>query len=397
MSSDRTPSAGPDMAEVLSHFNVYDPDMSRALTELTHHAHQHCPVAHSDAHGGYYLVAGYEEVATVLSDTSRFSSRCGKSIPARQVLDLPPLDSDPPEHRDYRRLLNRFFSKAGLARHESAIREIAGALVDGLAMAGHAEIVHDLAGPFTGAVLCRVILNLDNPELMRQAQERVEKISTANTAEAWGELSGFLRTLLREYRPDGRDDVLNAIVTGTVLDSPLTEDEMLGLVTVLFLGGLDTTRAAITCIIHHLAVTPGMEERLRDGDWTRADLDEFLRHDSVVTALARTVTVDTELGGQPLKAGDLLLIHYWAANHDPGKFPDPDTLDFGRGRNPHVAFGMGIHRCIGSNLARLQIRVALEELLSRVRNIRLADGAEIEFAPGIARHPVALPVVFDAS
>jgi cytochrome P450 len=395
MPSDRTPSAGPDLAEALSHFDVYDPGISAMLTEVTHHAHQHCPVAHSDAHGGYYLVAGYDEVATVLGDTSRFSSRCGKSIPTRQGVELPPLDSDPPEHRDYRRLLNRHFSKAGLARHEPAIRQIAGSLIDGLAAAGHAEAVDEFAGPFTGAVLCRVILNLDDEELMRQAQERVEKISTVNTAEAWAELNGFLSKLMRDYQPDGCEDVLNAIMNGSVLGSPLTDEEKLGVITVLFLGGLDTTRAAISCIIHHLATTPGLEERLRDTDWTRTDLDEFLRHDSVVTGLARLVTADTELGGQSLRAGDTLLIHYYAANHDPARFPDPDTLDFGRGRNPHVAFGLGIHRCIGSNLARLQIRVALDELLSRVQNIRLADGAEIEFAPGIARQPVTLPVVFD--
>jgi cytochrome P450 len=395
MSTSGPPGAGPDLAEILRHFDVYDPAASGLLNEVAHEAHRRCPVAPSDAHGGYYLVAGYDEAATVLGDTERFSSRCPKSIPGRQTLDMPPLDADPPEQREYRRLLNRFFSRAGLARHEPAIRDIARSLVKDFAGRGRAEIVSQFAGPLTGMALCRVILNLDDQELMRQAQERVEKISTGNAPEAWGELSGFLRALIENRPPDGQDDVLNAILSATVLGVPLTEDEKLGVVIVLFLGGLDTTRAAITCIIHHLAVNPGLEERLRATDWTRSDLDEFLRHDSVVTALARTVTADTELGGQPLKAGDRLLVHYYAANHDPGRFPDPDTLDFARGRNPHLAFGLGVHRCLGSNLARLQIRVALDELLAHVRNIRLADGAEIEFAPGIARHPASLPVVFE--
>jgi cytochrome P450 len=308
---------------------------------------------------------------------------------------MPPLDADDPEHRDYRRLLNRFFSKAGLAQHEPAIRDIARSLIAGFASAGRAEIVHDFAGPLTGATLCRVIFDLDEPDLMAQAQARVERISTENTPEAWGELSSFLRTLISEYQPAGRDDVLNAIMTGSVQGRPLTEDEKLGTIMVLFLGGLDTTRAAISCIVHHLAVNPGLEGRLRAAEWTRSDLDEFLRHDSVVTALARTVTTGTELGGQQLKAGDRLLVHYYAANHDPGQFPGADTLDFRRERNPHLAFGLGIHRCLGSNLARLQIRVAFEELLSRVQNIRLADGAKIGYAPGIARHPATLPVTFD--
>jgi cytochrome P450 len=270
MPNDAPPGSGPGLAEVLSHFDIYDPATPGRLNAVAHEAHQRCPVARSDAHGGYYLVAGYDEAAAVLGDPQRFSSACPKSIPGVQTLGMPPIDSDPPEQREYRQLLNRFFSKAGLA--------------------------------------------------------------------------------------------------------------------------------AIACIVHHLTVNPGLEDRLRATDWTRTGLDEFLRHDSVVTALARTVTVDTELGGQPLKAGDRLLVHYYAANHDPRKFESPDALDFGRGRNPHLAFGLGVHRCIGSNLARLQIRVALDELLSRVRNIRLADDSvQAQFVAGVSRHPVTLPVLFDPS
>ena len=386
--------SGPDLPEVLSHFDIYDPGATRMLNDVLHHAQRQCPVAHSDAHGGYYLVAGYDEAATVLGDDRRFSSHGGKSIPSSQVLDMPPLDCDPPEHREYRRLLNRFFSKAGLARHEPAIRSIARSLVEGFAADGHAEIVHDFAGPLTGATLCRVILNLDDPELMSQAQARVHRVDAENSPEAWGDLSGFLRKLISDYQPGGRDDVLNAIMTGSVQGRPLTEDEKLGMVVVLFLGGLHTTLAEIACIVHHLAVTPGLEERLRAAEWAQSELDEFLRHDSVITAMARTVTVDTELGGQPLKAGDRLLVHYYGANHDARQFPDPDALDFGRDRNPHMAFGLGIHRCIGSNLARLQIRVAFDELLSRVHSIRLADGAEPEFKSGPARYPAPLPVTW---
>ena len=155
MASDALPASGTDLAEALSHFDIFDPGTSRMLDDVLHQAHRQCPVAHSDAHGGYYLVAGYDEAATVLGDDRRFSSHGGKAIPKRQMLDMPPLDSDPPEHREYRRLLNRFFSKAGLARHEPAIRGIARSLVDGFAADGRAEIVHDFAGPLTGATLCR--------------------------------------------------------------------------------------------------------------------------------------------------------------------------------------------------------------------------------------------------
>ena len=395
MSKAAHPTTGIDVAEALRHFDVYDTDAPKVLDEVLHYARRQCPVAHSDANGGYYLLSRYDDIRTVLADDARFSSRGGKSIPARQMLEMPPLDSDPPEHRDYRRLLNRFFSKAGLAKHEQAIRAIARSLVDGFVDDGQVEILHGYAGALTGATLCRVILDLDDAALMAEAQEQVWKIGAENTPEAWLELTAFIRGLVAGREPGDRDNVFNAILTGSVADRPMTDDEKLGVVIVLFLGGMDTTRAAITCIVRHIALNPGLEGRLRDTDWTRSDLDEFLRHDSVVTGLARTVTGDTVLAGQPLKAGDKLMVHYYAANHDPECFANPDELDFERGKNPHVAFGVGIHRCLGSNLARLQIRVALEELLSRVQNIRIADGAEIRFAAGISRQPTSLPVVFD--
>jgi cytochrome P450 len=124
-------------------------------------------------------------------------------------------------------------------------------------------------------------------------------------------------------------------------------------------------------------------------------MDEFLRHDSVVTAMARKVTDATELNGVALHADDRLLIHYYSANHDAEQFERPDQLVFDRSRNPHVAFGLGVHRCLGSNLARLQIQVAFEELLARVTNLRIADGARVSFTSGVTRMPTSLPLVFD--
>lgn len=385
----------PDYADVLSHLDIYDAGTSAILGQALEHARTHCPVARSDANGGYHLVSRYADVTAVLGDDARFSSKGGKSLPPRQLLDMPPLDSDPPEHRGYRRLLNPFFSRRGLERHEPAIREIARGLIDEFIGSGQFEVVEDYASPLTAATLCRVILNLDDDEVMATARKRVVAIGEGNAAQAWVELTEFLTTLIRERKPSGEGNVLDAVLSGGIDGTPLTDEQKLGIIIVLFLGGLDTTRAQITCIAHHLAVHPGLEQRLRNPGWVRTDLDEFLRHDSVVTALARRVTGVTELNGVALGAEDRLLVHYYSANHDAGQFERPDELDFGRGRNPHVAFGMGIHRCLGSNLARLQIQVAFGELLARVTGLRIAPGAEISISPGVTRMPEALPLVFD--
>jgi cytochrome P450 len=177
---------------------------------------------------------------------------------------------------------------------------------------------------------------------------------------------------------------------------PLTADEKLAVVLVMFIGGLDTTRAAIGCIISHLAHNPDLEQRLGDPAWVTRDLDEYLRLDSVATALARTVTTDTALGGTQLHAGDRVLVHYYSANRDPAQFGNADQLDFTRQRNPHLAFRVGVHHCLGSNLARLQIRIAFGELLARVKNIRLADETvPLRFSSGVSRMPTDLRVRFE--
>jgi cytochrome P450 len=380
---------------VLSHLDIYNADMSAVLDEALEHARTHCPVSHSDANGGYHLVSRYADVTAVLGDDARFSSKGGKSLPPRQLLDMPPLDSDPPEHRGYRRLLNPFFSRRGLERHEPAIREIARGLIDEFIGSGQFEVVEDYASPLTAATLCRVILNLDDDEVMATARKRVVAIGEGNAAQAWVELTEFLTTLIRERKPAGDGNVLDAVLSGEIDGTPLTDEEKLGIIIVLFLGGLDTTRAQITCLAHHLAVHPELEQRLRNPGWVRTDLDEFLRHDSVVTALARRVTGPTELNGVALGAEDRLLVHYYSANHDAEQFERPDEFFFGRGRNPHVAFGLGIHRCLGSNLARLQIQVAFDELLARVTNLRIAQGAPITMSSGVTRMPEALPLAFE--
>ena len=386
----------PDFAAMLSEFNIYADDAPDVADELLEYARTKCPVPHSNANGGYHLVTRYDDVRAVLTNDAVFSSTGGKSLPSHQLLVMPPIDVDPPIQNEFRRLLNKYFSKAGLAKSEPAIRAIARQLVDGFVEAGEADILADYATPLTSATLCKVVLNLEDEELARTAISRVEGIGASNRPEAWQELTGFLTELMNGHQPSGTDNVLDAVMAGQVEGRPLTDDERLGVIVILFLGGLDTTRAAISAIVNHLIQEPGLEDRLRDPDWVKHDLDEFLRFDSVVTALARRVTGDTELGGAKLHEGDRVLVHYWSADHDSERFENADRLDFTRESNPHLAFGVGVHRCLGSNLARLQIRIAFEELLARVQNIRAADASEtVRFTPGVSRMPRHMRVAFD--
>jgi cytochrome P450 len=191
------------------------------------------------------------------------------------------------------------------------------------------------------------------------------------------------------------DDLLSAIVNGRVEGRPLTLEEQVGICATLFSGGLDTVRASLGNITRWWAEDPRIEVRLANPDWIRGDLDEFLRLESPITFLARTVTRDTEVSGCPMKAGDRVALHYASANRDSQHFDHPTELDFDRGKNPHVAFGVGLHRCLGMHFARLQIGIAFEELLSRITNVRIANGEWVTMARGVILAPESLPIEFD--
>jgi cytochrome P450 len=389
-----------DYDDFLRHFDVYSRETPVRLDAVLDHARERCPVSRSVENGGYFLVSTYDDVSTVLreetQENSRFSSRGGKSLPAHQTLEMPPIDTDPPEHREYRRLLNKYFSKQGVAKHEPAIAQLAHSLIDSFIDKESFDLLHDYATALTAGTLCSVILGIEDRDTMNEAMEVVEPIGKSNPGPVvWQNLNDYLAGLIRERRPLATDNVFDAVLAGEVNRKPLTDDQKLGIISVLFLGGMDTTRAQIACIGRHMVLNPGLEGRVRNPDWIRSDLDEFLRLDSVVSAMARKVTRKTGLHGVELVAEDRLLLHYYGANHDPDVFDSPHELVFGRLRNPHLAFAAGGHRCLGSSLARLEIKVAFAALLDRVENLRPVPGSDISMLPGISRMPQSLPVHFD--
>jgi cytochrome P450 len=262
---------------------------------------------------------------------------------------------------------------------------------------GGFDFMTDYAIPFTSGNLARVVLDDGNAERIQRAIRIATRISSEGDPQAFFDMAALAEEFLRDRAASGhqRDDVLSAIVNGTVQGRPLTLEEQVGATMIMFTGGLDTTKAALGNIALHLAEDSRLEQRLRDPEWIKGDLDEFLRYESPIMFMARTVTRDTELGGCPLKPGDRVAVHYASANRDESRFGHADRLDFGRERNPHAAFGLGPHRCIGMHFARLQIEIAFSELLSRVTNLRIPDGTHVETAVGIVLGPEHLPVIFD--
>jgi cytochrome P450 len=388
-----------DLDRLVSHFNAYDNETAQHIVEVTNHARSLCPVLHSEAHGGYWLVTSYAEVRQALSDPTTFSSSEGVAFPHHQTLMMPPIDLDPPLQKDFRRLLNRYLTRAGIAKYSDAIHAIAADIVASIADRGGADLHSDFAAPFTAEVLARVILNVDDDDLFARARAIASQISRNDPDEEVGkraQLEQVVEEILTQRAESGHrhDDIIDALLYGEVDGRPLTRDERVGTLMILVMGGLSTTNAALTSMFRHSAETPGLEDHLRTEDWTRYEIDEFLRFEPPVGSLSRTVMKDTVLGDKQLKAGDVVLLHFFAANRDDTMFANPDVLDLSREKNPHLSFGLGNHRCVGSNLARMQIEIGVAELLSQVENIRLVDGIVLERETGTGSGWTSLPVTF---
>ena len=384
-----------EVEDLAPHLDLFDPSHSERLWEVLSYARTACPVLKTDADKGYYIVTRYDDLRTVLEDPETYSSvQAGlRGVP----LPMPPLTEDPPRHIEYRRALNKYLSRSFLSRYEADVRDTASTLLDNLVPRGRFDFMTDYAIPFTSRNLARVILDDSNAERIQRAIAIATRISSEGDPQAFFDMAALAEEFLRDRAASGsqRDDVLSAIVNGTVQGRPLTLQEQVGATMIMFTGGLDTTKAALGNIASHLAGDATVEQRLRDPEWIKADLDEFLRYESPITFMARTVTRDTELGGCPLKPGDRVAVHYASANRDESRFEHAERLDFGRQRNPHAAFGLGPHRCIGMHFARLQIEIAFSELLSRVTNLRIPKDAHVQTAVGIVLSPEHLPVVFD--
>jgi len=373
------------VAEILKNVDLYADDQSDNLIDALAVARTECPVLHTDADGGYYVITRYEDVRTVCENPDIFSSAQPglRGVPVRVI----PVDSDPPEHQHFRHFLNHYFSRTFLLRYEERMREIARDAIAEFIDKGSLDVVRDYAVPFSAGSLARIVFATDNQDLVQRGVLAVNRVAVESTPETFQKVAELAMEAMAEVRGPDREDVLAALVTAEVDGRPLTVEERLGIVTALLLGGLDTTRGMIVHIAYHLATRPEIEPVLRTPDWWHGALDEFLRYETTVSFMARTVTRDTELGGTQLKAGDRLAVHFYSANRDADRFERPDQLDLERPNKPNAAFGIGIHRCLGQNFARIQLAIAFEELLARATNFRF-QGGELR---GVAGVPLGTP------
>jgi cytochrome P450 len=337
-----------------------------------------CPVVRvSDGDGpGFWAVLGHDVLNEVVADTATFSNVV-PLYPTRR----PPLESDPPEHTAYRRLLAAHFSSGRTAMMEPKVREFAREMLRPLLNAGQADFARDLADPLPTRVLCHLlgIPDADWPLIndMAAALHRVgaERRDNANQrAELGAALRDYASRLIAARRHAApRDDVIGALLAARIEDAPLTDATITGIVMMLISAGHNTTTSLLGNAVLHLARNPGEQQRLRDAPAAiPAAIEELLRLEAPQQAMPRVATRDVELAGCPIREGDHVWPVFGAANLDPGAFDEPGDYRPDRHPNRHLAFGRGLHRCIGAPLAQLQGRVVIEELLAATRAITLA-------------------------
>jgi cytochrome P450 len=372
------------VAEILQNIDLYAEDQREHLLDALAVARRDCPVLHTEVDGGYYVISRYEDVRTVCGTPDLFSSAQPglRGVPVRVI----PLDVDPPQHRHFRTFLNPYFSRTFLLRYADDMREIARKAIATFIDKGEFDVVNDYSIPFSAGSLARVVFATENQDLVDRGVTAVNRVATESTPETFEAVAALAMEAMAEVNPEAgdREDVLAALVTAEVDGRPLTVEERLGIVITLLLGGLDTTRGVIVHIANHLATRNEVEQVLRAPDWWHNTLDEFLRYETTVSFMARTVTRDTELSGTPLHAGDRLAVHFYSADRDPARFDHPDDLLLDRPPTPNAAFGIGVHRCLGINFARLQLAIAFEELLKQTTNFHLKEGTEIHRQTGVS-------------
>jgi len=315
------------------------------------------------------------------------------------VRPLIPLQIDPPDHVRYRRLLDPLFAPKKMAALESRTAALVNRQIDRFVARGECDLVPEFTIPLPSEVFLTMFgLPLEELETFLRMKDGIIRPpgepdeQAAHRRATADEMYAYFNTVLDARSVEPRDDILS----GFLQVEDLTREEVLDICFLLMIAGLDTVTASLDCFFAYLAQHPSDRDQLvADPSLIPNAIEELFRWETPVTGVPRIAVQDMELGGTEVKAGDQVMVLLGAANTDDAEFPDADRVDFGREVNRHLAFGGGVHRCLGSHLARLELRVALREFHARIPDYRLAPGTVLEYTSGI-RSLASLPLVWEA-
>jgi cytochrome P450 len=385
-----------------SDFSHLEPQWSADPYPIQDDLRQRCPIARTERFGGGWLPTRYQDVAAIAYDTERFSSRAiimSNFRPPRELAPVggsPPISSDPPFHHDARKLLLPAFTKTAVTRQEPATRAFCHSLID----AFEGSDVVDAAHRYAQHIPVRVIADMlgfppeDGPRFLEFVENALEGVNLPpeERIARMTKLFDYLVAQVHDHLENPREDLTTYLINAELHGHRLDPSHVVGTMALLLIAGIDTTWSAIGASLWHLARTPEDRKRLvADPRLLPAAMEEFLRAYAPVT-MARLVKQDMHWHGVDMRADDWILLSFPAANRDPAQFDRAGEIVIDREVNRHAAFGLGIHRCVGSHLARMELRVALEVWLERIPNFSLDDPSAVTWAAGQIRGPRTLPL-----
>ncbi len=369
-----------------------------------------CPVAHTERLGGSWNPTRFDDTRALAGMIDELSSRQILVMPPapdapelsryEQMIAAAPITADPPLHTWTRRMLLPAFAPRAVAQYEEYTEALCHELIDGFIEAGQCDGAVDYSQQIPPRVIAHMIgidegmadqfviwVNYVLGEGLFQPEKRLQ---------ARDEMIGFIGAEVAKRQTDPQEDLLTDLLFMELQDpaANITPEVVIGITNLLVVAGIDTTWSSIGSALWHLSTNPDDLQRLNDEpDLLPVAVEEFLRYYAPVT-MARVAETDFEFNGAHIKRGDKVLMNFPAACHDPEQFENPDEFIIDRAKNRHIAFGSGIHRCAGSNLARLEMNTALRVWLERIPEFHLSDREPMKWAGGQVRGPRVMPLSF---
>jgi cytochrome P450 len=341
------------------------------------------------------------DIEMALKRTDLFSSNMD-AVDLGNLRPLIPLQIDPPEHAKYRRILDPLFTPREMARREPEVTKLVNEMIDSFADRGECDFHAEFAVPLPCTVFLQLLgLPLDDLETFLVWKDGVIRPDVQGfdqhgkaAAPVARQIYDYFERAIDDHIANPRDDVLSALIAVQVAGQPLSREELLDICFLFLIAGLDTVTDSLDCFFAYLARHPEHRRQLvEQPEILPSAIEELLRWETPVPGIARVAMQDVEVAGCPISKGERVSPLLGAANTDPAEFPDPDVVDFRRNPNRHRAFGAGPHRCLGSHLARMELRVALREFHRRIPDYEIPPGVELKYTRGL-RSVEALPLRF---
>jgi cytochrome P450 len=394
-------------SDVVSPLEIMDPETSRNPQPSYKLMRDSAPVLRVDGLG--VIVSKRSDVEHVLHEPDLFSSAMS-AAPLGNVRPLIPLQIDPPEHKRFSKILQPMFSPQRMRDLEEPIARLVNELIDKFEDRAEIDFALEFSVPFPSQVFLTMLgLPLDElPRFLAMKDGIIRPHQVVGTPPRHADAERYQREtaesiydyftgVIADREQDRKADLLSQLLDAELNDEHLTREDILDICFLFFIAGLDTVSASLDCFFRYLSDHPDQRQRLiEDPSSIPSAVEELLRWETPVVGVPRIATQDTLIGDCQVNSGEHVLVLLGSANTDETDSPGAEVVDLGRAANRHLGFGGGIHRCLGSHLARLELRVALREWHLRIPDYQLKPGTELVFTPGI-RSLQAFPMLLGAS